>query len=117
MLRRALRVAERWDLVHRNAAALVDPPRIPKREPDHLSAQDAATLISAAHEHPLGALYVLAVTTGLRQGEILALLWRDVDLDAAVVHVRATLTRIKGRGMVRGTPRRPAAGALSRCRR
>ena len=105
VLRRALRTAERWDLVHRNAAALVDPPRAQKREPEHLSQAQVATLLAAARDDPCGALYVMAVTTGMRQGELLALQWNEVDFESAVVHVRATLVRIKGRGMVRGAPK------------
>lgn len=105
VLRRALRTAERWDLVHRNAAALVDPPRNPKREPEHLSQEQAQQLLAAAAHDPLGALYVLAVTTGLRKGELLALQWSEIDLEGGFVHVRATLTRITGRGMVRGAPK------------
>ena len=105
VLRRALRTAERWDLVHRNAAALVDPPRTQKREPEHLSQTQVATLLAAARDDPRGALHVMAVTTGMRQGELLALQWNEVDLEAAFVHVRATLVRITGRGMVRGAPK------------
>ena len=103
--RRALCTAERWDLVHRNAAALGDPPRSHKREPEHLSQAQVTTLLAAARDDPRGALYVMAVTTGMRQGELLALQWSEVDIEAAVVHVRATLVRITGRGMVRGAPK------------
>ena len=52
--------------MHRNAAALVDPPRAQKREPEHLSQTQAATLLAAARDEPRGALYVMAVTTGMR---------------------------------------------------
>lgn len=52
VLRRALCTAERWDLVHRNAAALVDPPRAHKREPEHLSQTQVATLLAAARPRP-----------------------------------------------------------------
>jgi integrase len=41
----------------------------------------------------LEALYVLALTTGMRQGELLALRWRDVDLDASTLQVRGSLQR------------------------
>ena len=43
----------------------------------------------------LEALYVLAITTGLRQGELLGLKWGDVDLEAATLQVRRTLTTAK----------------------
>lgn len=105
VLRRALRVAERWELVTRNAAALVDPPRQRRREPDHLDLETASRILAAAPADRLGALYVLAVTCGLRRGELLALWWEDVDLDNAVVHVRAGLKRIRGKGLVRDEPK------------
>ena len=50
-------------------------------------------MLEAASSVPLEALYVLAVTTGMRQGELLALRWEDVDLDEAVIRVRRTLTK------------------------
>lgn len=62
-------------------------------------------MLAAARDDPRGALDVMAVTTGMRRSELLALQWNEVDLEAAVVHVRATLVRITGRGMVRGVPK------------
>ena len=109
VLRRALRHALRWDLVTRNAADLVDAPRLVRRETDHLSADEVRRLVAAAADDRLGALYVLAVTTGLRRGEALALLWRDVDLEAELVHVKASVKRITGRGMVRDEPKTPSS--------
>ena len=44
----------------------------------------------------LEALYVLAIATGLRQGELLGLSWRDIDLESAKVMVRTTLQRTNG---------------------
>ena len=105
VLRRALRLAERWDMVTRNSAALVDAPRQRHRQPDHLPLEDVRKILQAAPADRLGALYVLAVTCGLRRGELLALLWEDVDLDEAVVHVRAGLKRIAGQGLVRDEPK------------
>lgn len=105
VLRRALRLAERWDMVSCNAAALVDPPRQRRRQPDHLCLDDVRTILASASGDRLGALYVLAVTCGLRRGEALALLWEDVDLAVGVVHVRAGLKRIAGHGLVRDEPK------------
>jgi len=55
--------------------------------------------LEVAKQDRLYALYALALTTGMRQGELLGLRWADVDLDRATVHVRQQLRRLKGEGM------------------
>jgi integrase len=62
-------------------------------------------LLEAARGDRLEALYVLAIHTGMRQGELLALKWEDVDLDAAVLRVRGTKTARSAAPC--GSPRRP----------
>jgi integrase len=74
----------------------VDPPRVRTPEMRPLTPTEARELLQAAESNRLKALYVLAVTTGMRQGEILGLGWEDVDLEAGVVRVRRTLTLAKG---------------------
>src|SRR5918911_181856 len=69
-----------------------------------LSADEARRLLEAAREDRLEALYVLAIHTGMRQGELLALRWQDVDLENAVASVRRTLTRSGGK-VVLGKPK------------
>jgi len=78
-------------LVPRNVADLVTPPRSTAREHRVLNQEHAQTLLLAAREDRLEALYTLALTTGMRLGELLALGWEDVDLDAATLQVRQTL--------------------------
>jgi integrase len=95
-LHRALRQAVRWGLVPRNAAAEADPPRVVTPEMRPLSPIQARTLLQAAKGNRLEALYVLAVTTGMRQGELLGLGWEDVDLECRTVRVRRTLTLARG---------------------
>jgi len=95
-LHRALRQAVRWDLVPRNVAAEADLPRVRTPEMRPLSSVQARTLLEAAKGNRLEALYVLTVTTGMRQGELLGLGWEDVDLEARTVRVRRTLTLAKG---------------------
>ncbi len=104
VLHRALHQAERWSLVPRNVADLVDPPRSCQPEITTLSREQAQALLSAARHDRLEALYVLALTTGMRQGELLALRWRDIDLDACCLHVRGTLQRSK-QGLAIGEPK------------
>jgi integrase len=89
----ALEKAVRWSLVPRNVADLVDPPRTRRKDMATLSAAQARILISAAQGERLEALYVVALTTGMRQGELLALRWGDVDLDRRTLQVRSSLQR------------------------
>ncbi|MFN2582049.1 MAG: tyrosine-type recombinase/integrase [Candidatus Dormibacteria bacterium] len=97
---RALVHAVRWGLVTRNVADLVDPPRVQHREMLVLSPDQVRRLLEAAKDGPLEALVALAVSTGLRRGELLALRWRDVDLDAGVLGVVGTLQRDYNRKLV-----------------
>jgi integrase len=73
-----------------------------------LSAPEARRLLEAASEagDHLEALYVLALHTGMRRGELLGLKWEDVDLDGYVVRVRRTLTRVEnGKRLALGEPK------------
>lgn len=98
-LRTALNEAVRWGLVGRNVAALVARPKVERYEIQPLTPSEARRLIEAAAEDRLGALYTVALTMGLRQGEALGLRWEDVDLDAGLLHVRNQLQRVEGRGL------------------
>lgn len=82
-----------------NPAAVVDRPRPLYVDPDirFLSHQELDALLAGVPDDVLGptdhALYLIAAMTGLRQGELAALRWRDVDFEARVVRVRRTFTR------------------------
>lgn len=98
-LRTALNEAMRWGLVSRNVASLVPRPRVDRFEIHPLTPAEARHFLEVAAEDRLGALYSVALTVGLRQGEALGLRWDDVDLDAGLVHVRFQLQRIDGQGL------------------
>src|SRR5215203_4585706 len=97
ILRRGLAQAVDWHLTPRNVADVVKPPRPVAKEMVALSADDTRRLFDAARGDRLETLYILAVHTGMRQGEMLALRWQDVDMENAVVSVKRTLTRIGGK--------------------
>jgi integrase len=61
-----------------------------------LDAEQSRRLLAAAEGDRLEALYVVALTTGMRLGELLALSWNNVDLDGAALSVRGTLYRSGG---------------------
>ncbi len=85
----------RWGAIPRNVAEAVDAPRPQRRDIHPLTPEQVKRLLLTAQGDRLQALYVLAVTTGLRQGELLGLRWRDVDLEQRVVRVRQQLTRTR----------------------
>ena len=97
ILRRGLAQSVDWHLTQRNVADVVKPPRPVPKEIVALSTDETRRLLDAAAEDRLEALYVLAVHTGMRQGEMLALRWQDVDIENAVLSVRRTLTRRGGK--------------------
>jgi integrase len=91
VLRRSLKQALKWGLIQRNPCDAVDAPRVAKREISPLTAQQVQVFLKAAKRDRLYALYVTAIATGLRQGELFALRWSDVDLKRRVISVRYTL--------------------------
>ena len=95
VLHRAFGQAERWGLLPRNPATLVDAPRGPRREMATLTPEQSRALIEASKGDRLGALYVVGITTGMRQGELLALRWRDMDLEGGMAQVRGTMQRTR----------------------
>ncbi len=100
VLRHALSDALRLGLVHRNACDLVDVPRVRRREIKPLTAEQARTFLSSLHGHRSETLYVLALATGMRRGELLALRWQHIDLANALIKVQASLQVRKGRWVV-----------------
>jgi integrase len=93
VLHKALEAAVADGLIPRNAAAGLKLPRIIREEIDPLNRDEARRLLKAARGDRLEALYVLALNTGMRQGELLALKWADVGLERGVLRVRRTLSR------------------------
>ena len=98
VLRAALNVAIKMQMVERNVSALASPPRQVKVERRTLNPDEAKRLLVAVEKDRLSTLYRLALSLGMRQAEILGLRWTDVDLDpdAGALHVRQTLQRIGG---------------------
>jgi integrase len=76
-------------LVAQNVADLVDAPRRDHFEITTLTKEQAHQLRGACKDDPLEALFVLALATGMRRSELLALRWQDVDLEQGVLSVRA----------------------------
>jgi integrase len=105
VLREALQHALRWQLIGRNPADSVEPPRPMRHEIAALSPDDAQRILEVSEATPYGNLVHLALMTGLRQGELLGLRWQDVDLEASVLHVRQTCQWLSGEGFIFRQPK------------
>jgi integrase len=81
MLHSAFKLAVRWGAMPHNTTELVIAPTSQRHEFNTLTAEQARSFLKAAQGDRLEALYVLAITTGMRQGELLGLRWQDVDLE------------------------------------
>ncbi|MEU5525397.1 site-specific integrase [Micromonospora chersina] len=94
-IRRALTVAVNWGLIARNVAVSVQPPSLPHKEVSPLSVEEARRLLVAARGDRMEARWIIGLSLGLRQSEVLGLWWEDFDLDAATLRVRRQLTRAR----------------------
>src|SRR5215212_2885320 len=95
-LHKALKQAIADGLIPRNATEAVKPPQVRREEMRPLTAEQVKVLFEVAKSDRLETLYILAVTTGLRQGELLGLKWDDIDLEVGTLQVRRTLTTAMG---------------------
>jgi integrase len=108
VLRKALQQAVRDDVLTRNVCDAVTAPRPTKKEMQPLTPEQAKSLLENVREDRLRGLYVLAITAGLREGELLGLRWDDVDLERKLLQVRRQLTRTRD-GLSFTAPKRDKA--------
>ena len=101
IIHEALGHAVKWQLVARNVADAAEAPRPRRPSLVVLDVDGARRLLRAAEGHPDEALVRVALLTGLRRGELLALRWTDMDLAAGQLRVTRAATRLQGRTMYR----------------
>jgi len=94
VLSHALQDALRLGLVHRNVCTVVDLPRLVHREIHPLTEEQARVFLEAVAGDRFESLYILALSTGMRRGELLALRWADMDLEKAAIQVAANIQRM-----------------------
>jgi integrase len=99
ILRRALTIAVRWQLIPTNPATMVDPPPLKHAEVRAYSVEEARRFLSVVAGTRMEARWVLAIALGLRQGEALGLSWENVDLDSGTLRIRQALQYQPGHGL------------------
>lgn len=96
-IRRVLNVAVKLELIVRNCCDSVDPPKVRRRQIAALTPEEANGIIAAVKGTRWEALFLLALSTGMRMGELFALAWADIDMERGVLMVRHSLEEVKGR--------------------
>ena len=106
ILHAALETARQWGYIAANPADAMKAPRVRQTyEPRTLTLAELLAVADATKHDRLGALFFLAMTTGMRQSELLGLRWGDLDLDRGILFVRRKSHRVRGLGLVTGPPK------------
>ena len=105
VLHKAFQDAKRHGMLATNPFTLVARPRVEKKEMKFLTDVEVRQLLIAVQGNRNEALYQLAVTTGMRQGELLGQKWSDIDWATSTTHVKRQLVRITGKGLVLTQPK------------
>jgi integrase len=110
----ALARATAWGWIGHNPARLTMPPSVERAEIRPPSVEDAARLLrtAMAEEPELGLFLRLAVVLGARRGELCALRWSDVDLDAGQVLVAGSVIAVRGHAPTAKATKTHASAAL-----
>jgi integrase len=95
VLREALQQAVQWQMLARNPADAVKPPKVERKQMSVLDTDATIELIEAARPYRIFVPILLGVLCGLRRGEIAALRWRSVDLDTGQLMVVASIEQTK----------------------
>lgn len=99
-LSKALQKAVQWELIKTNPAKNATPPTVHKKRNEVWTVEEAKAFLEVCQKHDEAIPFLLALFTGMRRGEILALRWKNVDLNSGVIYVEESLTRSRTKGII-----------------
>lgn len=102
LIKDSLNKAERWGLISKNVASLVDRPKAYKKEMSVWTIEEVKEFLIAAKDDRLFVAFILAISTGMRQAEILGLRWKDLDTEDSSISIVQTLSH-DGKTLKTGT--------------
>ena len=105
VLHSALQYAVKKKKVAKNVCDGIDLPRVTRHHIQPLNKEQAQQLLQAAKGHRLEALITVALATGMRRGELLALRWSDIHFDVGSVQIQRTVSRFTGHGPIESEPK------------
>lgn len=91
VLRKTFRAAHKWGVIHNNIMQHASPPTYKPAKMKVWTREQVQLFLQVSQESPNHALYVLALTTGMRIGEMLGLYWSDIDFDTGYVQIGRSL--------------------------
>jgi integrase len=97
----SLNAAVKMELIKKNPALSIEKPKVTSKETTIWNLTEVSLFLKHSMSSPYHIAFLLAVTTGMRQGEILGLRWRDVDFENECLYIRQTLTH-DGKGFKEG---------------
>src|SRR5258706_2810757 len=98
VLHKALAQAVTWRVVSRNVCDGVTLPRLSRYEYQVLTVEQARKLLEGVRGHRFEVLLALALTTGMRLGELSGLHWQDINFEQGTLQVRRSVSRVRGQG-------------------
>ncbi|MFH0992290.1 MAG: site-specific integrase [bacterium] len=104
MLRSAFNTARRWKLIEYNIFEGIQLARIPEQVPTFLSKSDFSKLLACIEEEWLKEIVTFAVLTGMRQGEIINLKWKHLNLQDRIIHLQSSPNFKTKQGKMRVIP-------------
>ncbi len=104
-LHNALKRAVKWGLLSRNPADAIDLPQCQRPEIHVMDEDDIHTFLEVAKSTPYYALFHMALFTGMRRSELLALRWSDIDLLLCQAYVTRTLHHLRDGSLVYRAPK------------
>jgi integrase len=106
IMHRALGHAVQWGLLRQNPTDAVDPSRVPSTEIEILRPEQVQAILNKLRGRSIYLIAALAIATGMRRGELLALRWKDIDTDGARLRVEpsvaASFSSLRRRSMAAG---------------
>lgn len=102
---KALKNAQQWQLIHTNPCELVNKPKENKKDIQYWSPSKVKVILKKLEGHRLYPITYLACYTGLRDGELCALKWKDIDLSKGLLSVSSNLSRDLNNKLIASTPK------------
>lgn len=105
LINKVLKDAVKWQFIIRNVAEAVSPPKTKKIEMQTWNNEQVKTFLEVSKESRYYLIYLTAINTGMRRGEVLGLRWQDIDFENNILYVRQSLQEVKKVGLTFKEPK------------